>query len=118
RFLQLKGIDGSSWVGIKKIEILSTDDKIDGFSQFIRQIDILRIKYFNFILNKTDHSNPGKIMASLITGKKEVIPSNIRDLFSKAGTSHLLAISGLHFSIVSLLFYFLLYRVFSLFPGF
>ncbi len=56
-------------------------------------------------------------MASLITGKKQIIPHNIRDLFSKSGTSHLLAISGLHLSIVSMMFFSLFYRFFSLFPG-
>ncbi len=56
-------------------------------------------------------------MASLVTGKKESIPADIRDLFSKAGTSHLLAISGLHLSIAGLLFTSLLYRFFSFFPA-
>ncbi len=115
RFLQLKGIYGSTWTGVNKIKILNCDDKINIISRLIRQIEMLRIKFFYYILNQTDYSRSGQIIASLITGKKEVISSDIRDLFSKAGISHLLAISGLHLSIVSLLFFSLFYRFFSLF---
>ncbi len=115
RFLQLKGIYGSTWTGVNKIKILNSDDQINIISRLIRPIEELRINFFYYILNQTDYSRSGKIMASLITGKKEVISSDIRDLFSKAGISHLLAISGLHLSIVSLLFFSLLYRFFSFF---
>ena len=115
RFLKLKEIYGSTWVGAHKIKILNSDDQIDIVSKLIRQIEKLRIKFFHYILNQTDYARSGKIMASLITGKKEIIPSAIRDLFSKAGISHLLAISGLHLSIVSLLFFSGFYRFFSLF---
>jgi len=112
KYLKLKKIYGSAWTGINKIQILKNDAKLDIFFKFTRKIEKLRVRYFYFILNQTKYSNPGKIMASLITGKKEIIPSGIRDLFSKAGISHLFAISGLHLSIVSLLFFFLFYRVF------
>ena len=118
RFLKLKRIYGSAWVGGNKVTILTHEYQMNIFSKLIRQIEELRVKYFYFILDQTFCSNPGKIMASLVTGKKEVIPPDIRDLFSKAGISHLLAISGLHLSIVSLLFFFLFYRFFALFPAF
>jgi competence protein ComEC len=117
RYLKLKKIYGSTWTGAEKIKILTNDAQIDFFSKLIRKIEELRVRCFHFILNQTGYSNPGKIMASLITGKKEIIPIEIRDLFSKAGISHLLAISGLHLSIVSLLFFSLFYRLFSLIPA-
>jgi len=117
RYLKLKKIYGSAWTGAEKIKILANDANLGFFSKFTRKIETLRVRYFHFILKQTEYSNPGKIMASLITGKKEIIPPDIRDLFSKAGISHLLAISGLHLSIVSLLFFSLFYRFFSLFPA-
>ena len=117
RYLKLKKIYGSAWTGIDKIKILTNDAQLDFSSKVIRKIEKLRIRYFFFLLNQTTYSNPVKIMASLITGKKEVIPSDIRDLFSKAGISHLLAISGLHLSIVSLLCFSLFYRFFSFVPA-
>lgn len=116
RFLQLKGISGTAYTDIGKIKILILSDQIGFFSQLIRKIENLRTNYYNFILNNTQHSSAAKILASLITGKKEIIPSDMRDLFSKAGISHLLAISGLHLSIVSLLFFNLFYRLLSFLP--
>ena len=114
RFLKLKGIYGTAWTDIEKIKVLTRMDQISFFSQLIRKIEKVRTNYYYFILN--EHSKSGKIMASLITGKKEVISPDIRDLFSKAGISHLLAISGLHLSIVSTLFFYLFYRVLSFVP--
>ncbi len=118
RYLKLKKVYGSAWSGADKIKILTNQAQIDSFSKLIRKIEELRENYFFFLLNQAGYSVPGKIMASLITGKKEIIPSDVRDLFSKAGISHLLAISGLHLSIVSFLFFSVFYWIFSLVPGF
>ncbi|WP_299980639.1 DNA internalization-related competence protein ComEC/Rec2 [Desulfobacula sp.] len=117
KFLKLKEIYGTAYTNIKKIEILTDMDQIGFSSRLIRKIEKLRTNYYHFILNHTKRSKPGKIMASLITGKKEVISPDIRDLFSKAGISHLLAISGLHLSIVSLLFFYFFYRFLSFIPA-
>ena len=37
----------------------------------------------------------------IILGKRGTIPSSLKDDFSRTGTAHLLAISGLHLSIVA-----------------
>ena len=117
RFLKLKGIYGTAYTDIGKIKILTQPDQISLFSQLIRKIENLRTNYYDFILNHTDQSKAGRVLASLITGKKEVISHDMRDLFSKAGISHLLAISGLHLSIVSILFFYLFYRLLSFMPN-
>ncbi len=116
RFLKLKGIYGSAWSDVKKIRILTSADQIGFFGQCIQKIEGIRTQFYHFIINQTQNSDSGKIMASLITGKKELISHDIRDLFSKAGISHLLAISGLHLSIVSLLFFYCFYRFLSFIP--
>ncbi|NOX34052.1 MAG: DUF4131 domain-containing protein, partial [Deltaproteobacteria bacterium] len=117
RFLKLKGIYGTAYTDIRKIKILTRMDQITCFSKLIRKIEKLRTNYYYFILNSSENSTPGKILASLITGKKQAIPLDVRDLFSKAGISHLLAISGLHLSIVCTLFFSFLYTVLSFIPG-
>lgn len=48
------------------------------------------------------------LMAALTTGEKGDMPQHIRQAFSNSGLSHILAISGLHFSIVIGLFFFIL----------
>ena len=117
RFLKLKKIFGTAYTDIRKIKILTQTDQIGFGLQLIRKIEEFRTNYYYFILNHTQHSKSGMIMASLITGKKEVLCSDMRDLFSKAGISHLLAISGLHLSIVSILFFSLFYRFLSFIPS-
>ncbi len=60
-----------------------------------------------------DHEFAG-IAAALLTGEKSWISAQTRETFSRTGTSHLLAVSGLHMALVSLLagggVYFLLLR--------
>jgi len=116
KFLKLKGIYGTAYTDPGKIKILTQKDEIGFFLQLIRKIENFRTHYYDFILTRTQGSNASKILISLITGKKEVIPLDMRDLFSKAGISHLLAISGLHLSIVGFLFFYLFYRMLSFIP--
>ena len=116
RFLKLKGIYGAAYSDPNKIKILTRTDQIGFFSKQVRKIENLRTGYYNFILIHAKDLKASQIIASLITGKKEVISQDMRDLLSKAGISHLLAISGLHLSIVSLLFFLLFYQVLSFFP--
>lgn len=113
RFLKLQGIGGTAYTDASKIKILTDIDRIGFFTNLIRKIEKLRTNYYYFILDHTKGSKAGNILASLITGKKEVLLPEIRDLFSKAGISHLLAISGLHLSIVSFLFFSFFYWVLS-----
>ncbi len=116
KFLKLKGVYGTAYTDAKKIIILSQSESIGWIKRFIRTIESLRNRYYSFILKSTDGSETGKITASLITGKKEGLSPELRDLFSRAGISHLFAISGLHMSIVCFFFFTLFYQVLSFIP--
>nr|NJM04710.1 ComEC/Rec2 family competence protein [Desulfobacula sp.] len=56
-------------------------------------------------------------MAALVTGKTELISPDLRELFSKAGISHLFAISGLHLSIIGFLSFTAIFYFLSIFPN-
>ena len=114
RFLKLKNIYGTAYADPKKIKILTRADQIGFLSQLLRKVERVRTNYYRFIMK--EHTETRKIMASLITGKKEIISQDMRDLFSKSGISHLLAISGLHLSIVSILFFYFFYGLLSYIP--
>jgi len=116
KFLKLKGIYGTAYTDSKRIKILKQTDQIGLFLKLIRKIENLRTCYYDFILIHGNGSKTSRILASLITGKKEAVSYDLQDLFSKTGISHLLAISGLHLSIVSLLFFIVFYRVLSFWP--
>jgi competence protein ComEC len=58
----------------------------------------------------------GAIAAALVTGDRSSIPDDIRQTFADAGIAHILAISGLHLSIVAGLVFLLFRRSFNFFP--
>ncbi len=58
----------------------------------------------------------GEIAAALITGDRSGISPNIRQNFIDAGIAHILAISGLHVSLVAGILFFLIRRGLALIP--
>ncbi len=66
-------------------------------------------EYIRSIISKTYKSQENRaIISALILGDKSFISSEIKHIFSITGTSHLLALSGLHIGIISVLLFFLL----------
>lgn len=58
----------------------------------------------------------GAVVAALVTGDRSGITDNTRQAFADAGLAHILAISGLHLSIVAGLIFFLIRGSLSLIP--
>lgn len=116
KYLRLQKIYGTAYTTAEQIKQVNGPGPAGLPTRWIRAIERLRVNYYDFILAHTADTNAGPLLAALITGKKEGISPAMRDLFSRAGISHLLAISGLHLSIVSLLFFSLFYWILSCFP--
>ncbi|MBL7053903.1 ComEC/Rec2 family competence protein [Patescibacteria group bacterium] len=57
----------------------------------------------NSLINKNFSQPQGSILTAMLLGIRHQIPPLTRDNFSQAGISHILAISGLHISIICLL---------------
>ncbi len=87
---------------IKKIK---ENNKFDYFSYF------RRILTKNIIMQLK--GNAGGIAAALLTGDKSSIPNSIREVFINSGTAHILAISGLHMSILASLVYLVFLKLFQ-----
>jgi competence protein ComEC len=60
----------------------------------------------------------GAVACALITGDRSGIPDKVRQQFADSGIAHILAISGLHLSIIAGLVFLLVRRGFCLFPRF
>ncbi len=60
----------------------------------------------------------GQIAAALVTGDRSGIPKDVRQSFIDAGIAHILAISGLHISLVAGLIFLIVRRGFALIPIF
>lgn len=66
-----------------------------------------------------DHMEPplGAIAAALITGDKASIPESVREDFINSGLAHILAISGLHLSIIAGVVFLVIRRGIALIPA-
>lgn len=65
----------------------------------------------NILRRMSGNGIAGGIAIALITGDKSAIPSAVRDKFINSGTAHILAISGLHMSIVASVIFCVLYKI-------
>ncbi|MEZ4529248.1 MAG: ComEC/Rec2 family competence protein, partial [Desulfobacterales bacterium] len=70
--------------------------------RFVRSLEQFRIRTANLI-QKNSSADAGAVLLALLVGYRNSIPHSLRNLFSQAGIAHLLAISGLHMSIIALL---------------
>lgn len=118
RFMHLQSIYAGAWSPAKKISIIDNGKPRTVFISVLRRIETHRNRFHDHIKERSHGSDEGKVLISLLNGEKHQLPDHVRDLFSKAGISHLLAISGLHLSIIAFFFYsgfyFLLQRSYRL----
>ncbi len=75
---------------------------------FLSILSQKRSEFARFVERRFPHEDSGWVLA-LTVGMRKSVSHEMRQLFSEAGTAHLLAISGLHLGIVAL-FVFLLVR--------
>ena len=57
--------------------------------------------YLKHIIYKNSSSPQREVLEAITIGNQNEIPADIRDSFSKTGTSHILSISGLHIGMVA-----------------
>jgi competence protein ComEC len=115
-FLKRQGIFGAVHLNADKIEMIR-DSSPSVWTRGVQGLENMRNRFYEFIMTRLDHRDGAHVMAALVTGIKHGMPPDLRDRFAKAGTSHLLAISGLHMGILCLIFFFVFYRILWLFPG-
>ncbi|MCK5096567.1 MAG: ComEC family competence protein, partial [Desulfobacteraceae bacterium] len=113
KYLSFKDISGVSYINSKKIKICNQSKEQNFSTKLIRKINQLRGEFSEFINKSTDNDKAFSILCALTTGLKDYIPDKLRDDFSKTGASHILAISGLHLSIVTAIFFFIFNSLFS-----
>ncbi len=90
--------------------------KQSSFFSFSTWIQTLRHSLTAHLIEKLS-SPTGPIAAALITGDRSGIPQAISDAYANAGIAHILAISGLHLSLVAAFVFLLSRRLLCLFPS-
>lgn len=102
-----KNIWGSASVQAGQITVFPETARRPVLSTVIRKLQHYRADYVSHLTAHIGTGDEADILLALVAGKKERISPALRDRFGKSGVSHLLAISGLHLSIIAMLFYFL-----------
>ena len=122
--MKFKRIFGSAYTSTEKIQKLD-DHNTDLITRFLRQVQSVRERFYDKV-KAVEHgdqkpeldivtSQAQAVLVALITGQKEGISTETKDNFSKAGLSHILAISGLHMSLLALGFYTIFVNIFNRF---
>lgn len=100
RFYRSQGIDFS----VKADDIKTSAGK---HAWYYHRLERLRDTLSASLLSVTDETTAG-VLSSMLLGDKSYLDDEIKDLYQISGISHILAISGLHISIVGMAFYRLL----------
>ncbi|HKK91503.1 MAG TPA: DNA internalization-related competence protein ComEC/Rec2 [Desulfobacteraceae bacterium] len=112
RYLQLRGIYASAYTNMVDVVLLPRDPSPG--EKFLSSIDRYRERFSRFIGTTLDGQDAAALLSALVTGKRELVDDTVEEAFSRAGIIHLLAISGLHMSIIAALVFYLFNRLFSL----
>ncbi len=116
--MRYQGIFGTTHIRADKITI-QTQSKTGIRVWFYRQIDAMRTGFWKRTqkLAGPEQAAAAGVLTALVTGKKEAVPAGVKEQFSQAGISHLLAISGFHLALIALGAYWILSRALILIPS-
>jgi len=97
-----------SWRWVKRLE--GIDLEVKGVILDIKKGSRFVDKVRRYIKEKIEDSGAGHqgIIKALTLGDRTSIDDETRDIFQKTGTSHILAISGLHIGIITGFFFFII----------
>ena len=105
RFMNLQGIYVSGFINDPSKIILLRKHSSGNIKNTIESFRI----YLKKIISENSASPQKSIIEAMTLGNQNEIPAEIRDNFSKTGTSHILSISGLHVGMVAASFFFLIF---------
>jgi len=106
RWLRLHGVEGTAFCYANSWKRVGTAEPLSWPVRFLRWRQQLVSRYAEYF----DGEALG-VMAALTLGDKSLLTASTRDVFSESGTSHLLALSGLHLSILFGSLLWLIYRL-------
>ncbi len=115
RFMKRKGITASLYCRGSDFSFEKMQLSPPWTTRFIRGVSHLRNNFSFYIQSAVKDQNSTALLNALVLGKRKMLTTDLQNTFSRSGASHVLAVSGLHLSIVATLFFFLFQKFFSLF---
>ena len=92
---------------MKKTEILTVSKTYSKYYETLYQVR----RYMESVFEKTMSDKDASIMKAMILGNKAELDKESKQLYQRSGISHILAISGLHISLIGMGFYKLLKKM-------
>lgn len=98
-YMYMAGIEASGYA-------LSSPEKINTkrVSRFTQYIKILRKRIYENLINVLGNEQ-GNFAAAILIGETKAIPQIISENMRNSGVSHILSVSGLHLSLVAMIFF-------------
>ncbi len=96
-YYQLKGIDFA--LNLEESSLL--DDRISYYSEFLYDLKERVQKVYTSLLSEEEYG----LLSTMILGDDSLLNEETENLYQKAGISHILAISGLHISVLGMSLY-------------
>ena len=115
KFMKRKGLMASLYCRGSDFSLEQTQLSLPWTTRLIRGISRLRSDFSLQIQSTVKDQNSAALLNALVLGKRKMPTADLQNIFSRSGASHVLAISGLHLSIVATLFFFIFQKFFSLF---
>lgn len=112
QYLRFVGIDGSVYVKASAITVKPEQQ----FFNWMKSVDRARGRIASLI-ETVSQGDERAVLKALLIGDKQDISEDLTRHFSRAGISHLLAISGLHVGIVAGVAFWIFTRVLSYVPS-
>ena len=113
RYLKRKGITGTAYVSAKNWKYKGHSDA----SSWIQRLQNFRIKVVERYQELGFEGDELAVLTALTTGQKEDLSDELRETYSIAGVSHVLALSGLHIGLIYGFLLLLLMPVWKRFPS-
>jgi len=97
-YMYMSGIEASGYA-------LTTPEIIDKQHDFLGQyIQMIRNKIYRRLIDVLGANN-GNFAAAILIGETKAIPKNIAENMRNSGVAHILSVSGLHLSLVAMIFF-------------
>lgn len=103
RYLHDKGIIYRQHIDVRELERVGQSPTI------MTRIFNLRQSLQHSILNSSLREDTQALIIAMLLGNDDFIQPSVRDDFSRAGVAHVLALSGLHVAVITLIIWFLLF---------
>lgn len=109
RYLHRRGLDASAFIADRAGLVLIRRNTTGGLRSGLEKFR----SHLQHLIDARAPSPQREILAAMTIGRSKAIPQDVRDDFAKTGTSHILAISGLHVGLVAAAAFFLIVTALS-----